>query len=138
MTLLVRGVPAFPSSFEQDAALLASVWRGRCKTPRHGCEAPFFHVCFYENESHLSKIDVDCARPVGTDCWKEVLRFQSMGDIIELFAVAGEKYRATSRPVSNADNITLYILWAVGSWGERLIEATVTRRDVCNRCFVIS
>jgi hypothetical protein len=132
MALLARWVPAFPSSFEQDTALLASVWRRWRKTPRHGRKAPLFHVCFYENESHLSKIDVDCARSVGTDCWKEVLRFKAMGDVIELFAIAGEKYRAASRPVSNTDYITLYKLRAVGCWGEGLVETTVARRDVGN------
>jgi hypothetical protein len=138
MTLLARCVPAFPAGLEQDTALLASVWRRWRKTPRHGCEAPFFHVCFYENESHLSKIDMDCARSVGTDGWKEVLRFKSMGDVIELFAIAGEKYGAAPRPVSNTDNITLDILRTVGSWGEWLIETTVARRNVGNGRFVVS
>ena len=132
MALLARRVPAFPSGFEQDAALLASVWRRWRKTSRHGRKAPLFHICFYENEPHLSKIDVDCAGSVGTDGWKEVLRFKAMGDVIELFAIACKKYRAAARPISNTDYITLYILRPVGCWGEGLVETTVARRDVGN------
>jgi hypothetical protein len=69
---------------------------------------------------------MDSARPVGTDCGKEVLCFQSMSDVIELLAVACEEDCPTSRSVSNTDNITLYVLRTVGGWRERLIEASMT------------
>jgi uncharacterized protein (UPF0262 family) len=69
---------------------------------------------------------MDCAWAIGTDCGKEILCFKSMRDIIKLLAVACEKYRSTSRSISNSDNVALYILRPVSGWSERLIEATVT------------
>jgi hypothetical protein len=69
---------------------------------------------------------MDSAGAIGTDGGKEVLRFQSMSDVIKFLAVTCEEDRPTSRSVSNTDNVTLYVLRAVGSWSERLIEASMT------------
>lgn len=137
MALFARCIPSFSSSFEQDTALLAPVWRRWRETSRHGCEAPFFHVGFYENESHLSKIDMDGAWSIGADRWKEILCFKSMGDVFKFLAVTCEKDRSTSRSVSNTDNVTLYVLRTVASWRKRLIETTVTGRNVGNGRFVV-
>ena len=126
MALLPGYVSPLSSSLEQDTALLASIRRRRRETARHGCEAPFLHIRFDENETHLSEVDMDCAGSIGTDCGKEILCFKSMGDVVELLAVACEEDRSTSRSVSNTDNVTLYILRAVTGWSEGLVEPTVT------------
>jgi hypothetical protein len=69
---------------------------------------------------------MDSAGTIGTDGGKEVLRFQSMSDVIKFLAVACEEDCPASRSVSNTDNVTLYVLMTVESWSERLIEASMT------------
>jgi hypothetical protein len=69
---------------------------------------------------------MDCAGPIGPDGGKEVLRFQSMSDVIEFLAVARKEDCPTSRSVSDPNNITLYVLRTVGGGSERLVEAPMT------------
>ena len=133
MALLTRGVTSLSASLEQYAALLASVWWRRRKASGHGCEAPLLHVCFDENKSHLSEVDVDSAWSIGADCGEEILCFQSMGNVVQLFAIAREKYRPTPGSVADANNVTLNILRTVDGWNERLVESAVPRRNVGDR-----
>jgi hypothetical protein len=75
---------------------------------------------------------MDCTWSIGADRRKEILCFKSMGDVVKLLAVSCEKNCSASWSISNTDNVTLYILRTVASWGERLVETPVTRRNVGN------
>lgn len=61
-----------------------------------------------------------------------------MGDVLELLAIACEKNRPTSRSIPNTDNVALYILWTVSGWSERLVESTMTRRNIGDGRFVVA
>ena len=138
MALFARGVPSLSSSLEKNTALLTSVRRRRRKASRHGCEAPLLHIRFDENKSHLSKVHVDCTGSIGAHCRKEILCFESMGDIVQLLTVASEEDCSASRSVSDTNDIALYILGAVEGWGERLIKTAVTRGYIGNGRLVVS
>lgn len=121
---------SFSSTLKQDGALLAAVRRRRCETARHGCKTPFLNVGFNEHKAHLAEVDVNLTRARGADGGEEVLRFKPVGDIFELFAVAGEKYGASAGTVANADDIALEELRAVRRRDEGLIVATGAIRTV--------
>ena len=130
----VRALPrphAVPSGFEQYASLLASVRWGWRKTACHGCQAPFLDVGFDEDEAALAEVDMHCARAVGADCGKEILGFESMGDIVEFLAVAGEEDSPGSGTVAYADDIALDVFWAIIGGREGLVVAAMAGRGVC-------
>ena len=133
MALLTRGVSSLSASLEQYTALLASVRRRGGQASGHGCEAPFLYVCFDENKSHLSEVDVNCAWSIGAYCWEEILCFQSMGNVVQLFAVAREKYRPTPGSVADANNVALDVLGTIDGWNERLVKSAVSRRNIGDR-----
>ena len=122
--------------FKEDTSLLASI-RGRgSETARHWRQPPFLNIGFYENESALPEIDVHAARPVCADRGKEILGFEAVGDVVKLFAVAGEEDGARSRTVANANNITLDIFGGVVCRLEGLVEAAMAGGGVGQGGFV--
>lgn len=114
-------VTPISSSLEQDTILLTAIWRWWRQTSCYWCQAPFFDVCLDEHKSTLAEIYVDVAGAVGTNRRKEVLRFQTMYNIIQLFTVSRKKYRPRSRSIANSDYITLNIFGPVSGGGERLV-----------------
>jgi len=79
MTAAMRArVSVLPPSLEENAALLGAVRRWRGQGARHWGETPLLDVCLDEYKAGLAKVDVDDARPIGTDGREEILRLQSM------------------------------------------------------------
>lgn len=122
----------FAARIEEDATLFAAIRRRRREAASHRRKTPFFYVSFDEDEARLSKVNMDSAGSVGTNGGKEVVGFQPVGYILELFAVACEEDGSCSRSISNADNVALYIGWSVGGSIERLIISSMATRRVCN------
>lgn len=63
----------FSTTFEEDAALFAAVWRWWCKAASHRGKTPFLDIGFDEDKAHLAKVDLDVARAIGSDGREEVL-----------------------------------------------------------------
>lgn len=63
----------FAATLEQDATSFAAIRRRRRKTAGHGSQPPFLNICLDEDETKLTKVDVDAARTIGTDSWEEVV-----------------------------------------------------------------
>jgi hypothetical protein len=70
-----------PRSKQNGIRLDAVGWWGS-ERARHGRKTPLLHIGLDKDETGLSKIDVNDARPVGSDCWEEVLRLQTVDDIL--------------------------------------------------------
>jgi hypothetical protein len=104
---------AFPDSFttriQEYRALLTTVRWWWSQTTCLWSKTPFLHVGFNENKSHLSEVYVDLAGPLSTNSREEVLRLETVCDIVQLLAVASEKDRAGARPVANSNDISLNI-----------------------------
>ena len=115
-----------PTRFEEDASLFTSVWWWGSETSCHRGQTPLFDIRFYENEPTLPKINVNCTRSVRADGGEEILGFETVSNVVKLFAVPGEKDGACSGAVTDANDITLDVFGAVFCRVERLIEATVT------------
>lgn len=120
------------SSFQQNAPLLTSIWRRWGKTSCHGCKAPLLHICFDKDESRLSKVDMHSTGSVCTDCREQVLGFETMGNIFQLLAVSCEEYCASSRAISNSDNISLHELRPISWSTERLVISSMSSGCICN------
>ena len=125
-------VCTIPPRLQENTALLAAVWRWRCEAAGHRRKAPLFDVCFYKDKSTLPKVDVYRTRPVSADRWEEILGLKAMRHIIQFLAVAREEYCSCARPITDANNVTLYILGSVWGWGERLVIPSVTAGCVCD------
>lgn len=121
---------------EQDAALFAAVGRRRRKAARHRRQAPLLNVCLDEHKAHLAEVDVHRAWPVGADAWKQILRLEAVCDIVQLPAVAGEKYRAGARPVADADDVALHKRRPVWRRREGLVVSSMASRDICDGVLV--
>jgi len=117
---------AFATRVKKNRPLFAAVWWWGCQTASLRCEAPFLHVGFDEDEPHLAEVDMHLTRSVCADCRKEVLRFETVSNILEFLPVACEEERSGSWSVPNADNISLHIGWGVGGRYEWLVVAAVS------------
>ena len=129
---------AFSPCFQKNTPLLTPVWRRGRKTACHGSQTPFLDIGLYEDETTLAKVDVDRTRTIGSDGGEEVLRFETMDNVIELLAVAREEYGAGSGPIAYAHNVALNIFGTVKRRGKGLIIASVTARGVGYGRFVPS
>lgn len=67
---------------------------------------------------------------VGANSGEKVWIFDTVYNVVQLLAVAGEKYATRPWPVTAADDIALYELWRIGSLVEWLVEAFETIREV--------
>lgn len=128
----------FSTAIQQDGALLAAIWGWRSQTARHGCQTPLLHVGLNKNETHLTEIDVHLARPVSANSGEEILRFKTMCYVVQFFSIAREEDGACSGPISDADDITLYVCRTVCCGRERLIVSTGAMRCVRYRGLVES
>lgn len=126
------------AGFEQDAALLTTVWWGRGEAARHGGETPFLHIGFNEHESHLTKIHVDRTRTVGTNGWEQVLGAVIVNHILKLLAVAREEDRSRSRSITDPDHVALEEWGSIWGGCEWLIISAVARRLISNGCLVVT
>jgi hypothetical protein len=84
----------------------------------------------------LAEIDVDDTWTVGSDCREEVLRLETMRDLLELFAIPGEEDRASSRSIPYAYHISLDVLRTIIGGIEWLIVSSLARGEVRNRRLV--
>lgn len=107
--------------------MLAAVWWWRGQTTRHRCQAPFLDVCLEEDEAALPEVDVYLTWSVCADCWEEVLSLETVSDVLELLAVAGEEDGAGSWAVAATNYIALDVGRPVWSWHEWLVVAAVSR-----------
>lgn len=71
------------------------------------------------------------AGPAGADGGEEVLRFQAMGYVVELLAIAREEDGAGAWTIADADNVALNVFRAVGGRGEGLVVAPGAGGGVC-------
>jgi hypothetical protein len=117
----------FSSGFKQNAALFAAVWRWRGEASCHWGQAPLLHVCFDEDESHLSKVDMHRARPICSNRWKEVLGFEVVGNVVKLLPVSSKEDGSSPWPISYANHVTLCELRRIICGGKRLVISPVTR-----------
>lgn len=121
---------SFPARFKQDTTLLTSIrgwWR---ETPRHRRQTPFLDIRFDENEAGLAEVDVHGARAVCTDGGEEVLGFETVGYVVEFFAVTSKEYGARAGAVADAYHVALDVRGAVGGRCEGLVVAAGTGRGV--------
>ena len=121
---------ALTTRLKQDAALLAAIRRRRSQAARRGSQAPFLDVGLNEDEAHLAKVNVNSTRAVCADGWKEVLRFEIVGNFVQFLPVPGEEDAARSWPIANANHITLNIFRAVGDPVEWLIVPPLPVREI--------
>lgn len=70
------------------------------------------------------------ARAVGADGGEEVLRLEAVGDVVELFAVAGEEDGARAGAVADSYNVALDVGGAVGGRCEGLVVTAGTGRGI--------
>lgn len=126
------------SSFQQYATLLAPIWWWRGQRPRGGGETPLFDVGFDEHEAELAKVDVDAGGTVGADGGEEVEGFETVGGVVEFFAVAGEEDGAGAGTVADADDVTLVEGGGVGGAGEGLVVAALAEGGVGDGVFVVA
>lgn len=132
MTVTVRGprISILPSRLEQNAAGLGSIWWRRSQRSGHRCQAPLLDVCFNEDKASLSEIDMYGCGAVGANSGKKVWIFYTVYNVVQLLAVAGEKYATRPWPVTAADNIALHELGRIWSLVKWLVEAFETIRKV--------
>jgi hypothetical protein len=64
---------ALTARLEEDAALLTAIGWGRGQAAGHRGQTPFLDVAFDEDESHLTKVDVNGTGSVGANRGEEVL-----------------------------------------------------------------
>ena len=121
---------SFPARLKQDTTLLTPIrgwWR---KTPRHRRQTPFLDIRFDEDEAGLAKIHVHSAGAVCADGGEEILSFETVGYIVEFFAVASEEDGARAGAVADAYHVALDVGGAVGRRCEGLVVAAGTGRGV--------
>lgn len=116
---------AVPSRFEEDAALLTTVRRWWRQTAGHRRQTPFLDVGLDEDEAALAEVDVHGAGPLRADGGEKVLRFEAVGHVVELFAVACEEDGAGAGTVADTDDVALDVFRTVGGGREGLIVAAV-------------
>lgn len=121
---------SFPARLKQDTTLLTSIRGWRRKTPRHRRQTPFLDIRFDENEAGLAEVDVHGARAVCADGGEEVLSFETVGYVVEFFAVASEEDGARAGAVADAYNVALDVGGAVRGRCEGLIVAAGTEGGV--------
>lgn len=117
---------ALSACLKQYTALLAAIGGWRRKASGHWSEAPFLDVGLDKDESALAEIDVYGTRSISTNCREEVLRFQTMCNIVQLFPISSEKHSASTRSVADTYYITLNIFRTVITRSKRLVVAAVT------------
>jgi hypothetical protein len=75
---------------------------------------------------------------VGANCGKEVLTFQVVCKFVETFAISSEEDSASSGLVADANDVSLDISWTIWRRGKRLVESSMSGRDIRNRRLVIA
>ena len=125
-----------PPRFEENTPLLASIGWWGSETSCHWCQTPLFDIRFYKHKSTLPKVDVNGTRSVGADGGEEILGFEAVRDVVQLFTIAGEEDGASSRAVADADDVALHILGAVFCGVKGLVEAAVAGGRIGYRGFV--
>lgn len=131
LTLGLRpSITVFPASLQQDAACFGTVrwWGGQ--RPSHGCETPFLHISFDENESSLAEVDVDSCGSVGADSGEEILVLHPVAHIVQFLAVTSEEDAPCSGTVPATNDIALNNRGPVGCVVERLIETPEAVREI--------
>ena len=129
---------AISSCLQQYTALFTSVGRWRCKTSSHRRQAPLLDVCFNEHKPHLAKVDMDSAWSIRPNSRKEVLGFQSMSNVVQLFPIPREEYCPCSWSVSHTNYITLDVLRSIACRNEWLVKPSMAGGDVSHRRLVES
>lgn len=129
-------VAVLAPGLEQDVALLGAVRRRRREAAGHGGEAPLLDVGLDEDEAGLAKVDVDDAGAVGADGGEEVLRLDTVNDVLQFLTVAGEENGARPRAVADANDVALDVLRCVGRRVEGLVAPALARRQICGGVFV--
>jgi hypothetical protein len=74
----------------------------------------------------LSKVDVYGAGSVGADSREEIVGFEAMGNVFKFLAVTSEEDGTSTRTITDANYITLYICRSVGCRVEGLVESAVS------------
>lgn len=123
---------AFAASFQQNAPLLTAIGRRWREGSSLWCKTPLLHVCFYENESHLTEVYVDIGRAICANRGEEVLALEAVCDVLESFAVASEENSAGPRAITYAYYVTLYVSWRIACCIEWLIESSLSGRSICD------
>jgi hypothetical protein len=116
---------AFAARVQKDRSLFATVRGRRSQAASLRSKTPFLYVGLNENESHLSKINVDLARSLCADCREEVLSLESVCNVVKLLAITCEKDCSCARPVPNSDNVSLNVSWSVSGRCEGLVVTSV-------------
>jgi hypothetical protein len=116
---------ALASRVQKNRSLLTAIWRRGSQAASLRGKAPFLHIGLDEDESHLSKVDMNLARSLSADRGEEVLRFETVCDIVQFLAVTGEEDGTSARPVPDSYNITLDICGTVSGRCEGLVVASV-------------
>ena len=129
-------VAIFVACLEEYASLLGTIWRWRRERARDGGETPLLDVGLDEDEAGLSEVDVDDSWADGADGWEEVGRFETVDDLLEFLAVAGEEDGARAGTVAHADYVALDKRRAVVVLAEWLVVAAVAGGLICDGVFV--
>ena len=129
---------AFSPCFQKNTPLLAPIRRWRRKTACHGGQTPFLDIGLYEDEATLAEVDVDRTWTIGSDGGEEILRLETMDNVVELFAVACEEDGASSGSVADAHNVALDVFGPIEGRDKGLVIATVAARGVGYGRFVPS
>ena len=103
-----------------------------------GSKTPLLYVGLNEDKAHLSKVDMNLARSLGSNGREEVLSLESMCNIVEFLAIASEKDCPSARPISNSNDISLNVSGTVCGRCKRLVVASVAVGSVRNRGFVVT
>lgn len=136
---LQSSVPLPPTALlQQYTSRLTAVWWGWRQTPGHGRQPPFLDIRFYEHETALAKVDVDVTRAVCANCRKEILGFETVRDIIELFAIAREEDGARSGAVADTNDIAGCVGRAVLRGREWLVVTPGPGGEIGKRVTVVS
>ena len=76
------------------------------------------------------------ARAISTNGGKEILGFETVSDVVELFTVAGEEDGTGTWAVADSYNVALDVGGAIWGGGERLVVAAGPNGGVGYRGFV--
>lgn len=123
-------------AFKQDTALFRSVWRRRRQATSDGSQPPLLDIGLDKDEAGLAEVDVNYGRTIGANRGEEVLRLESMSDLFQLLTIAGEKDGASSRAISDTDNVALHELRSIWGWVKRLVVSPRTSGLISYRIFV--
>lgn len=118
---LRRGEAILGTGLQKNAALFRTVWGRGSQAAGDRGQTPFLDICLNEDETRLTKVDMNCRGPVGSDGREEILRLQAMNHLLKLLAVSCEEDDTCSRSVANANDIASDNLRAIRGSTEWLI-----------------